>query len=340
MRKGNPDSCCAVPFVHSVHHVYAVHRAFTLIELLVVIAIIGVLAAMLLPALAAAREKARQTTCKNNLLQLGMASDMYTTDYDGYYMPASADMNTPCAGEGDLWAGGHWRWHGLRKTKNDPFDPRFGYLARYLGFERMRIPTTQEGWDAYTPPTMQEIAKMQGVKMCPSFVSYYEETLDSVTNAAEGGSGGYGYNSDYAGTSRTRIADDYVSNTLYETPTRLAQFRNPTETVLFTEVAMVTKDPSGKTHLIEQTSAQPPMFVINSDNGLGLETDYGFGMYPTPNIHFRHDGMANVLWMDLHVTPRTLDWTRGSVYGASLEEQHRHNVGWFGPETNSLFDYR
>lgn len=131
--------------------------AFTLLELLVTIAILSILAALLFPALARGKEKARQAICITNLRQLGVAGQLYWDDHDGQ----AFRYRSFATNNGDLyWFG--WLERGSEGTRQ--FDRAPGALAPYLAG--------------------------RGVETCPSLDYHLARFKLKATGAAYG----YGYN--------------------------------------------------------------------------------------------------------------------------------------------------
>ncbi|MFQ6036469.1 MAG: prepilin-type N-terminal cleavage/methylation domain-containing protein [Sedimentisphaerales bacterium] len=266
-------------------------KAFSLIELLVVISVMALLMAILLPALSLARLQARRMVCESNLRQLFLANAGYAMENDSYYVPAAPDITSE--------KGGRYRWHGVRRSPDEPFDPAKGPLAAYLA----------EG----------------KVKQCPEKVNFIKGQ-DWNTNF-EQGCGGYGYNRVYLGSrdwqSRQFKTLQQAERAGWQT-TKTTEVKSPTETLMFADTAMSNR----QSYLIEYSFAEPPFYV---HNGRAVTS-----FYLSPSIHFRHRGQANVGWADGHADSRQMaNFDASNVYGVDSADM---KLGWFEPVDNTLFD--
>ena len=313
--------------------------AFTLLEMLVVIGIIGILAGLLLPALTAARERAREAMCSSNLRQLFMATEMYCNHFDEYYPAAARDINTTNLE----------RWHGIRQqTGTDAsgypvysaFDASLSKLAPYL---YINTGTTE--------------AK---IKQCPTFAGKW-----LGAGAYEIGCGGYGMNHLYLGSHEYKTPLYYTSDvapapstfedlTTVENGGNRHEVRVPDQTVLFADAAAPDASYSGK--VVEYSFAEPNYFTnagrwdptlqpwgdFHPDPNYALDT-VDLSHSDNPSLHFRHTGNANVAWCDGHVTSegplysRTMTSTIFSTGKQTSVDYSKYLLGWFGSDDNSAF---
>lgn len=277
------------------HNLNKNNGAFTLLELLVVMSTIALLTGILVPALAAARRHAGQVLCSSNVRQLVLANTGYAGENDDFYVPAA----------GDMWqnGGGLHRWHGVRNSLAEPFDPHKGPLAPYLADGR--------------------------VKECPRKVNFLKGYRWSVN--FEQGCGGYGYNMLYLGS---RLWQGGISTMeqwkdAYAQTARISEVASPCRTLMFADTAMAIMH-QGKAAYIEYSFAEPPFTVYNGRTYAGL--------YLSPSLHFRHSRRAAIGWADAHISFEAMAST--DAINAYLVGSAGMMLGWFEPVDNSAFDLR
>ena len=119
-------------------------KGFTLIELLVVIAIFAILAAILFPVFARAREKARQTSCLNNVKQISLGIKMYVTDYDDIMFASCIGVpGDPPEVTGVVY---HWHWSAYGYALLLWPDLIYPYVKNVQVF---RCPSKPSAWTGY-----------------------------------------------------------------------------------------------------------------------------------------------------------------------------------------------
>lgn len=265
-------------------------KGFTLIELLVVITIIGLLMSVLLPSLSVAKSQARSVVCKTNLHQLALANIGYATENDDHFVAAASD----------LWDadGGLHRWHGVRETSNDAFDPTNGPLASYIGDGK--------------------------VKECPENVKFHKGA--TLNESFEKGCGGYGYNLTYIGSTQWRSGITTIAEwkECYAKTTKSTQVTRSSATLMFADTAFLR---DGK--LIEYSFTTERYWLFDGVPDLASA--------PLPTIHFRHRLKANIAWADGHVGSLDMPDQYDSA-NAYLEAYRELSLGMIEPLDNSLFD--
>lgn len=181
-----------------------------------------------------------------------------------------------------------------------------GNLTRWHGARTAR----SAPFDVERGPLADYLGADNRVKQCPEF---------RVRSAGfESGCGGYGYNVRGVG-SQAYLLGSYAGASRGMRPESIA---DPSSTVMFADTAFVQWS-RGSPQLIEYSFAEAYFHIADASPRETYQA--------APSIHFRHDALANVAWVDGHVSAEEMTTT----YNQTFTDQQ---LGWFGPADNSLFD--
>jgi prepilin-type N-terminal cleavage/methylation domain-containing protein/prepilin-type processing-associated H-X9-DG protein len=136
-------------------------EGFTLIELLIVFAVIAIIAAILFPTFAQAREKARQAACLSNLHQIGLASQMYTDDYDDTFLWNPGTFMTGSAMSQLILSSTHERLDCVDQFATPWIVLLDPYLKSRAVFHCPSFPGYSIGWPA--EPSARSILRIDGI---------------------------------------------------------------------------------------------------------------------------------------------------------------------------------
>jgi prepilin-type N-terminal cleavage/methylation domain-containing protein/prepilin-type processing-associated H-X9-DG protein len=265
--KNVASSRLKIKIMHSKNKIE--RRGFTLIELLVVIAIITILAAMLLPALAKAKEKANRTTSINNLRQWGLAQNMYVGDSSDILPATKIPNGTPGTGTTG-YSEDNPRWSDLAGVEfNNNFPPGGGPPTSY----------GRDAWFNALPPYVGSVP-LYKIASLPNGPSNFKDTKSIYHCPTVNAIGvdpntfvpfNYGMNS--------KGTDGLATNVLLKT----SMIRNSSAFALFSEVRTIT--------------AETPYAAPGTSYQQIICTPQCY----TTRFSSRHSGGASITFLDGHV---------------------------------------
>jgi prepilin-type N-terminal cleavage/methylation domain-containing protein/prepilin-type processing-associated H-X9-DG protein len=253
---------------------------FTLVELLVVIAIIAVLVGLLLPAVQAARESARRTSCVNHLRQLGIAAQNHHDSKGG--LPPGAESRPWASSPNNAWT--FYRWSSLAHLA--PFVEE----ANALAVLDLSIPLYASNLEV-TPANKRGIAQVISLFLCPSDLEQVVSPGFGPTNyvacSGTGAGGGTPFDTDgvFYVNSHTRLAEitDGTSHTALMSESILG---NPKGTPLARDPEVDYKW-SLSAPLTDTFCANTPQWNVSDPRGFAwVSGEYrcaSYNHYDTPN---------------------------------------------------------